>query len=393
MTGPLAGIRVFDISQVVSGPLATQLLAEQGAEVFKIEPPGGELVRVTGSDHVRSLFANCNRGKRCLSVDLNFDAGLEILLELAATCDVFVENFRPGVTTRLGLGYQAVASVAPDIVYCSISGFGPTGPYADRAVLDPVIQALTGIVSGQVSEALPFPDLVRTLVADKATAFTAAQAITAALLARANGRGGQFLEIPMLDATLAWFWPDGMSDLTHPDPSVAPRRAPDNYQLIDTTDGQVVYFVATDSQIQAMWRVLGRDDLAADEHFSTMLGLGRDPRRAVEAGTAIREGIEKFPTEEIVALLSAAGIPCAPVLDRQEVLADPQVLHNDIVVEWEHPSAGTLRQTRPAARFASTPADFRPEIGVTGQHTDEILAELGRSLKTIGALRQEGVVT
>ncbi len=393
MQGPLTGIRVLDLSQVVSGPLATQMLAEQGAEVFKIEPPDGELLRVFGVDHVRSLHANCNRGKRCLAVDLREQSGVDLVLELAATCDVFVENFRPGKTAELGLGYEALKSASPDIVYCSVYGFGSSGPYSDRAVLDPVIQANTGMVAGQASDSLPFPDLIRTLVADKSTAYTVAQAITAALLARERGNaGGQHIEVPMLDATLAWYWPDGFSDLTHPDPTLAPRRAPDNYQLIDTLDHQIVYYVATDRQIVGMWEVLGRDDLMNDPDYNTMRGLGGDPARLTAAGDAIREGLAQMGSEEAVAAMTARGIPCGPVIDRHEVFTDPQVVHNNLIVEWEHPTAGLLRQPRPAAQFSETPGAFRFEIGHVGEHTDEILVELGYDEAGIAMLRGVGTV-
>jgi crotonobetainyl-CoA:carnitine CoA-transferase CaiB-like acyl-CoA transferase len=392
MNGPLHGYRVLDLSQVVAGPLATQLLAEQGADVLKIEPPGGELIRVSGTDHVRSLHANCNRGKRCLAVNLLDQAGVDLMLELAATCDIFIENFRPGVTTRLGLGYDAVRAVNPDIVYCSVSGFGPTGPYSDRAVLDPVIQAITGMVAGQASASLPFPDLVRTLVADKSTAYTVAQAITAALLARERGAGGQFIDISMLDATLAWYWPDGFSDLTHEDPTIAPRRAPDNYQLLDTIDGQVVYYVATDRQLQGMWRVLGRDDLLSDADYNEIRAIAADPNRAIAMGDAIRAGVATMVTEDVVERMAAEGIPCGPVIERADVMSDPQVEHNDIIVRWVHPTAGPLRQPRPAAKFSATPGDFRAEIAHVGQHTDEILGELGYDPAAIAMLREVGAV-
>jgi crotonobetainyl-CoA:carnitine CoA-transferase CaiB-like acyl-CoA transferase len=392
MNGPLHGYRILDLSQVVAGPLATQMLAEQGADVLKIEPPGGELLRLHGPDHVMSLHANCNRGKRCLAVDLSNQEGTDLMLQLAATCDVFVENFRPGVTERLGLGYEAVRAANPDIVYCSVYGFGSTGPYCDRAVLDPVIQAITGMVAGQASPALPFPDLIRTLVADKSTAYTVAQAITAALLARERGAGGQFIEVPMLDATLAWYWPDGFSDLTQEDPTIAPRRAPDNYQLIETVDGRVVYYVATDKQVQGMWRVLGRDDLLADPNFNKISAIGKDPKLAIAMGEAIHVGIAAMKTADVIERMAAEGIPCGPVLERADVMSDPQVVHNDIVVEWNHPTAGPLRQPRPAARFSKTPGEFRAQIGVTGEHTDEILGELGYDDAQIAMLRGAGTV-
>ncbi|NCG22726.1 MAG: CoA transferase [Actinobacteria bacterium] len=392
MNGPLHGYRILDLSQVVAGPLATQMLAEQGADVLKIEPPGGELLRLHGPNHVMSLHANCNRGKRCLAVDLSGQEGTDLMLQLAATCDVFVENFRPGVTERLGLGYEAVRAANPDIVYCSVYGFGSTGPYCDRAVLDPVIQAITGMVAGQASPALPFPDLIRTLVADKSTAYTVAQAITAALLARERGAGGQFIEVPMLDATLAWYWPDGFSDLTQEDPTLAPRRAPDNYQLIETVDGRVVYYVATDKQVQGMWRVLGRDDLLANPNFNKISAIGKDPKLAIAMGEAIHVGIAAMKTADVIERMAAEGIPCGPVLERADVMSDPQVVHTDIVVEWNHPTAGPLRQPRPAARFSKTPGELRAQIGVTGEHTDEILGELGYADAQIAMLRGAGTV-
>ncbi len=392
MPGPLEGIRVLDLSQVVSGPLATQMLAEQGAEIFKIEPLDGELVRTTGPDHIWGLYANCNRGKRCLSVDLEVPEAVSLVLKLAATCDVFVENFRPGVTERLGLGFDAVRARRPDIVYCSISGFGPDGPYADRPVLDPVIQAICGMVAGQASESLPFPDLIRTLVADKATAYTAAQAVTAALFARERGHGGQLLEIPMLDASLAWFWPDGMSDLTHLDATMAPVRVCDRYLLVDTLDGQIVYFIATDRQVRAMWRSLGRADLLDDPELSRIRPITLDPALAQKANEAILGGIAKLTTAETVQRFNAEGIPCGQVLGRSEVLRDPQVIHNETIVEWEHPLGGAMRGPRPPVRFAQTPAQFLPDVATTGAHSEQILRELGCDDERIAELRRKGAI-
>ena len=188
MPGPLEGIKIVDLSVIVAGPLATMMLADQGAEVVKVESMDiGDITRVTGfaKAGLPALFANNNRGKRSVALDARTEQGRQVVLDLAAEADVFVQNFTPGAVDRLGLGYDDVRAVAPDIIYTSISGFGPTGPYATRPVLDPVIQGLTGIVAGQVNPEIPFPDLVRTLVADKSTAYTVAQAITAPVLAPA----------------------------------------------------------------------------------------------------------------------------------------------------------------------------------------------------------------
>ena len=391
MPGPMDGVSILDLSQVVAGPLATQILAEQGASVIKVEPIGGELTRSTGPDHVRGLYANCNRGKRSIGIDVTTPTGAGLVLDLAAQADVVVQNFRPGVVERLGIGYDAVRARHPDVIYVSVSGFGPSGPYSHRAVLDPVIQGLTGMVHSQVSEALPFPDLVRTLVADKATAHTAAQSITAALFARLQGAGGQHIDLAMLDAALSWFWPDGMADLTHTS-GLRTHRPQDLYQLIDTADGQVVYFLATRGQIEGMWRVLGRDDFLADDDFCEPGLLTADPERADAAMSAIREGLAQMRSAEVVAAMADHSVPCGPVLTRHEVMTDPQVTHNGVIHEWDHPTAEGLRQAGPPGAWSTTQPEFIPQIALAGEHTDDVLRELGHDDATIASLRTDGIV-
>jgi crotonobetainyl-CoA:carnitine CoA-transferase CaiB-like acyl-CoA transferase len=215
MPGPMDGYKIVDFSQVVSGPFATMLLADQGADVTKVEPlyGPGDVTRLLAyaKGGMSAFYLNNNRGKRSIGLDLGSDEGRHIALDLCKEADVVVQNFRPGAMTRLGLDYDAVKVVNPNVIYCTISGFGPTGPYSDRPVLDPVIQGLTGIISRQMNPEIPFPDLVRNLYADKSSALTAAQAITAALLVRERSGEGQYVEIPMLDACMYFFWPDGMT--------------------------------------------------------------------------------------------------------------------------------------------------------------------------------------
>ena len=368
---------MLDLSQVVAGPLAAQILAEQGADVIKVEPIGGELTRVYGVEHIRGLYANCNRGKRCLAVDTGTDEGLAVVLDLMARSDVVVQNFRPGVVERLGIDFDTVAARNPEIIYASVSGFGPTGPYSQRPVLDPVIQGLVGMVHGQISNDLPFPDLVRTLVADKATAHTVAQSVTAALFARERGAGGQHIELAMLDATLAWFWPDGMADLTHKLGDIVTNLPGDLYRLIDTLDGQVVYFIATRAQFEGMWKAIGRDDLLADEDFCNPGLLTRNREAATEAQAAILSGLAQMTTGQAVAALAEHSVPAGPVLTRAQVFDDPQVIHNNLIVEWDLPNGETLLQAGPPGTFSATQPEFRPFIGVVGEHTEQILAELG----------------
>ena len=227
MAGPLEGIRVVDASRVVAGPMAAMLLADQGAEVIKIENPGfGEEIRIAGYRRggMCGFFANVTRGKRSIVLDLHQPAAQEIAQRLVQRADVLVQNYRPGAAERLGLGEPVVRALNPELIYTSISGFGETGPYSQRRVYDPVIQALTGHVAVQVNPQVPIPDLVRNLIADKATAFTTAQAITAALFARERGAGGQHIRVPMIDASLAFFWPDGMWAHTMRGEGVEPGR-------------------------------------------------------------------------------------------------------------------------------------------------------------------------
>jgi crotonobetainyl-CoA:carnitine CoA-transferase CaiB-like acyl-CoA transferase len=216
MAGPLAGVRVLDLTTMVAGPVATRMLADQGADVIKIEPPHGDLMRHFNPirNGMSASFLSCNRNKRSLAVDLKAAQGLTIVQKLIATADVLVHNFRPGAIERIGLGEDAVREIRQDIVYVSISGFGDSGPYANQRAYDPVIQALSGLAEIQTDRDTGRPKMVRTIIADKTTALTAAQAITAALFARERSGHGQHIRIAMLDAMIAYLWPEAMPTLT-----------------------------------------------------------------------------------------------------------------------------------------------------------------------------------
>lgn len=396
MPGPLDGYRVVDLTQVVSGPLATMLMADQGADVVKVEPLGGlgDITRIPAyaKGGIGAFYVNNNRGKRALGVDLGSDQGRQILLDLAAEADVFVQNFRPGACARLGLGYDDVVAVNPEIIYCSISGFGPTGPYADRPVLDPVIQGLAGIVSRQLNPQIPFPDLVRNLYADKSTALTVAQAVTAALLVREKGGGGQHIEVPMLDACLYFFWPDGMMDKTLTDEDASPGFLLSSvYNLTDTADGKLIYFVVTDAQRHGLFDALGHPEWKEDPRFRDTTAIA-DPENFEALGVLLTEAFSKTTTAEIMPRLIEFDVPSGPILDADEVIADPQVAHNGTLVEWQHPDAGTIRQPAPAARFSTTPAELAASAAHRGQHNEEILGQLGRSADEIAGLREAGII-
>ena len=395
MSGPLEGFRILDLSQIVSGPFASLLLSDQGADVVKVEPVDGQDVtrrQNFSRGGLSAFYLNGNRGKRSISVDLTADDGRQILLDLAAISDVFIQNFRPGACDRLGLGYADVRAVNPDVVYVSISGYGPDGPYAARPVLDPVIQGLTGMVAYQVNPEIPFPDLVRNIVSDKSTALTTAQAVTAALLARERGAGGQHVEVPMLDATLAFFWNDGMVDYTLVGDGVSPGRTlAEVYRLTDCVDGKIIYFAASTAHIHGVCRAVGHPEWCEDPRYS-LEGFVEDQANQQLFGVMTVGAFAAMTTTEALEGLEEADVPCGPILEKPDVLSHPQVAHNGSVVTWEHPTAGTVRSARPGARFSDTPVEMRLSAAWRGAHNREILHELGRTDKEIDSLLAAGVI-
>jgi crotonobetainyl-CoA:carnitine CoA-transferase CaiB-like acyl-CoA transferase len=400
MTGPLEGITVVDLSQVVSGPWATMLLADQGAEVVKVEPcVGGEVLRPLpnfGRGGINSLIANNNRGKLGLAVDLGSARGVTTLRRVIDTADVVVQNFRPGVAERLGLGSEELRSTNPGLVTCAITGFGPDGPWAQRPVYDPIIQAMSGHVAVQVNPDIPFPDLVRSTVCDKATALMAAQAVTAALVARGRTGVGQHVEIAMLDAAIAFFWPDGMMADTvvraegWDDPPVGPTMAA-TYRLTPCADGHLVYWVVQPSDLWNLARALGHPEWEHDERWATA-DARRDPKNWAEFGAAIAASFEALTVEEAIRRLQEHDVPVGPVLSLEELPHHEQVVHNGIVVDWEHPTAGPMRQAGPAAHFSGTPAEPRFGVPLHGEDTDTVLRSAGFGEDEIAELRADGVV-
>jgi crotonobetainyl-CoA:carnitine CoA-transferase CaiB-like acyl-CoA transferase len=394
MPGPLEGIRVVDVSAVLSGPLATMMLADQGAEVIKVEPPGmGDVMRSGPFRRggLAAFYTNANRGKRCIALDLQQARGREIVLELVRGADVFVQNWRPGAAGRLGLGEAELRRENPGLIYCSISGYGSTGPYKDRRVYDPIIQGLTGHVAVQMNPDVPIQDLVRNVLSDKSSAYTAAQAITAALFARERGKGGQHVEIPMIDASLAFFWSDGM--MAHTMVGECERPGPtlyEIYRLWETADGHLIYFAASDSEFHGLFRALDHPEWVEDPRFGTMGGRA-DPEALAELGGLLQAEIAKHDTKQLIERMAEEQVPVGPVLTLEQVFEDPQIANNGRVYEVDHPTAGRVRQCRPAARFDVTPQEAGPLAPLLGEQTDAILDELGLSGET-AALREAGVV-
>jgi crotonobetainyl-CoA:carnitine CoA-transferase CaiB-like acyl-CoA transferase len=388
MPGPLHGYRIVDLTSNVAGPLATMILADPGADVIKVEAPdGGDATRADRRGGFSASFLNNNRNKRSIVLDLKTASGREALLRLAAHADVFVQNFRPGVADRLGVGEEPVRAVSPKIVYVSISGFGEKGPYATKPAYDPVIQGFSGLATVQAGSDGARPRLLRTILPDKLTAITASQAITAALLARERTGEGQHVRLSMLEAVLAFMWASDMGSQTFVCRESARQEAASAIDLIyETADGYITAAALTDRQWAGLAQALDRPEWLEDERFTTPALRQKN----IDARLQLtQDALISRPSAEALQSLTDAGVPCAPILTRNQVIQHPHVQQMEIVVETEHPVAGPLRQSRPAARFSRTPAGIRHGAPELGEHTQEVLAELGYSAAEIAVLRSE----
>ncbi len=393
MPGPLAGYRIIDVTQMVSGPMATMILADQGADVIKVEPPGtGDLTRALGGGArgMAPLFMTINRNKRSVVLNLKDPRGRALLERLVAGADLFVQNFRPGVVERMGIGEAALRRVKPNLVYVSISGFGESGPYAHKRVYDPVVQALSGLATIQADPHSGRPQMMRLIIPDKVTALTAAQAMTAALLARERTGEGQHVRLAMLDAVIAFLWPEAMARYTliGPDSGVIrPETARD--LIFETTDGYITVGAVSDAEWAGLARALDHPEWLEDPRFKTPAGRVKYADARLELMATV---LRTRSSAEWLARLDAAQVPCAPVHTRAEIITDPQVRANNLLVESEHPHAGRMRQPRAAARFEHTPTEFRFPAPLLGEHTEAVLTEIGILAEQLAELRAAGVI-
>ena len=401
MPGPLSGFRVLDLAAVVSGPLCAALLADQGAEVIKVERLTGDIQRHVGSQRngYSGFFHVLNRGKRSIAVDLSQPKGQAIVRQLATDVDVVIQNFRPGVVDRLGIDYQRLAENNPGLVYLSISGFGQTGPRANERAYDPIIQVYSGIaqVQGRIHDDDPeSPEQVNMLLLDKLTAHTGCQAITAALLARSKSGEGQEIELSMLDTAIAFCWADVAADLIlqpTDDPEIG-HRPPigASGHLTQFSDGWAATMTLSDAEFHGMCQAYDLPELAADPRFATLnerMNHRVEYRQALL--TIVSKAASNLSLDEAQGRLVNAGVPFARVLKLTELAEDPQILHNAVFRELDHPIAGALREARPAALFGNTPNSPSTPAPDIGQHTVEILTELGMQ-DQLDTLRKEGVV-
>jgi crotonobetainyl-CoA:carnitine CoA-transferase CaiB-like acyl-CoA transferase len=393
MAGPLDGIRIIDLTAMISGPYATMILADQGADVIKVEIPGrGDHVRAGGnrSGGLPASFLNNNRNKRSITIDLKSERGIEVLKKLAASADVFIQNFRPGVVDRMGIGEADIRKASPDIIYVSISGFGEEGPFSHKPVYDPIIQALSGLASVQGGGDRNRPRLVRTILPDKLTGVTASQAITAALLARERTGTAQHVRLSMLDTVLSFLWSSDMGGQTFIGKEVSEARAASFIDLIyETKNGNMSVAVMNDREWEGFCYAAECPEWLEDERFKTpeLRDINIDARLELIQSRLITD-----TTEAWMEKLDAHRVPCAPVLTRSALLDHPQIKASTIIVETEHPDAGPLRQAMPAARFEKTPTSIRRPAPQLGADTEALLDEIGLAADEIADLRDAKVV-
>jgi len=390
--GPLEGVRIIDLTSMVSGPMGAMMLADQGAEVIKVEPIAGEQLRHMAAPHngVNPVFYSCNRGKKSLAIDLKSKEGKQILIKLIKDSDVLMQNFRPGTTDRMGFGYEDMKKINPNLVYLSISGFGDKGPYAQSRVYDPVIQALSGATDIQADRNTGTPKMFRVVIADKVTSLTAAQAISSALYARERTAKGQHIKLSMLDSVIAFFWPEGMSGLVFKENEFDVRKLQGSQDLIyEAKDRYITAGAVSDAEWTGMCNALNMQQLINDERFATSAArvINAEERKKITG-----QEIKKWQSNDILSRFQEEGVPSAPLLDRMELMNHEQIIKNQTILRQEYEGFGEIRQARPAAHFEDTPSEISRPAPKLGEHGEEILNSIGISESVRKKLVDEGKI-
>jgi crotonobetainyl-CoA:carnitine CoA-transferase CaiB-like acyl-CoA transferase len=385
--GPLSGFRILDLTQAVSGPFCTMMLGDLGADVIKVEAPTGDTARLItkpGRNQTGAYFLMFNRNKRGIVVDVRKEHGRDLIRRLAAKADALIENNRPGVADRLGIGYADIRKVNPKIVYCAIHGFGPKGAMAEAPAYDPVIQGFTGMAAVQGGPGGK-PTAVKTVLADKISGLTAAIGIVAALHAARSRGVGQYLRVPMVEAMMNFVCNDTMIGYAFIPPDEYKKQAPKNASLdpFETKDGYVTIAPYTDEQWERLVTAIGHPEWWQVE----------DRRERLR--TCLRGIAQVFPERESshwLKIIAEADCPGGPVHTYDTLFSDPEIVANESFLTWEHPQAGAVRTVNPGMRFGETPAKFWRRPPNLGEHTEEVLREAGFDRREIEEMKAEKVI-
>ena len=380
MSGPFKDVRVLELTSTVSGPFAGMMLADQGAEVIKIEPPGiGDLARFMGTikDGMGAMFSTLNRNKKCICLDFKNEDDLQVLMNLVATADVLIENYRPGIVKKLGIDYDSLIEIKPDLIYCSISGYGQSGPYVEKKVYDPLIQGTVGIPNAQSSV---FPELIRTIIYDKVTGLTSAQAISAALYQKANGEGGQYLPISMMESALYYNWPDLMMNYTFEEGGLNIGELADLFEVYKTLDGGVVLIIIANDEIFTKFCTTFDVNLHLEEKYSNL--VSRIVHRE-ELTKEINKITSKLKSKELEKIMDEEGISASICNDLSEVHLDPQVVEQNSIVEIDHPELGIMRMPKPPANLKGQGIFPRSLAPILGSDNKEVLSSINVDDDTI----------
>jgi len=392
--GPLSGIKVIDLTAMVSGPVCTMMLGDQGADVIKIEPLSGELMRSVGTSNngMTTSFLCSNRSKRSLTLNLKDKKGIDILKQLLVSADVIVQNFRPGTMKRMRLDYEEVIKINKNIIYTSISGFGEKGPYSKQRVYDPVIQALSGLADIQRDQESNFPKMVRTIIPDKTTGMAAAQAISSALFYRERYNKGQHIKLAMLDVMIAYLWPEGSSSLSFVGKEGDPTTGQMGLDLVfKTNDNKFITAGAvTDKEWLGMCTAFNRKDLLTDKRFNTPRGRfdNKTERRLI-----IAEEVKKHNAKDLLKKLDENEVPSAPILNRTELLDNEQIIENEIIEFHTSNIFGKIRSPRPAPIYSDSPINGAQLAPLLGENSKEILKEINYANEDIEKLIQNKITS
>ena len=380
MSGPYKGVRVLELTSTVSGPFAGMMLADQGADVIKIEPPGiGDLARFMGTikDGMGAMFSTLNRNKKCICLDFKNEEDLEVLKKLVSTADVLIENYRPGIVKKLGIDYESLSKINPDLIYCSISGYGQSGPYKEKKVYDPLIQGTVGIPLAQNNQS---PELIRTIIYDKVTGLTSAQAISAALYQKAIGEGGQYLPISMMESALYYNWPDLMMNYTFDEGGVNIGELADLFEVYETNDGGVVLIIIANDEVFTKFCTVFDLSLHLDDKYNNLVSRIINKE---ELTIEINKVTRLLSSKELEDKMDREGISASICNELNEVYKDPQVVEQGSIAEINHPELGIMRMPKPPANLKGQSSFPRSLAPILGYDNREVLSSINIDDDTI----------